>query len=115
MERRSLIKTLAALFVGVWTLKPSLVSSAPKPTFEPLYEPTANDALLMDYMRRLYARHVEFCALRGREPIMRDPEQLFEVVANLRTLHDLDAMSEMHHAWVQQLRRCHDMILAAEG
>ncbi len=113
-RRRSLLKAIAAGFVGVWTFKPSTATPTPQPRFEPLQQPSARDQLLMDAMRRLYAEHVEFCALRGHKPFMQDPEKLFAVAANLRSLHDLDAVEELYYAWVRELNRHREMVLAAE-
>lgn len=116
MERRSLIKVIVASIVGLWAmLKSPNAPATSLPTFEPLVKPQGRDEWLMDEMRRLYVEHVEFCAQRGRKPVMSDPDQLFAVVKNLRTLHDLDAMPELYYGWTRELQRCHDTILAAEG
>lgn len=115
MKRRSLVKTIVAALVGVWTLKPRTASPSIPPPVPLKPGPTTTDELLMEDMRRLYVEHVGFCARYGHKPVMRPPEELFWVAANLRTLHDLDAMRELHAAWTTQLRKCHALISAANG
>ena len=74
-----------------------------------------SDEQLIANMRTLYAEHVKLCASYEREPVMRDPDELVAVFENLRTLHDLDAMMELHAAWTMQLRLTEMLIKACSG
>jgi hypothetical protein len=115
MKRRSLVKTIVAALVGVWTLKPSTATPSIQQPLPLKPGPLTTDELLMEDMRRLYVEHIGFCARYGHKPVMRPPEELFAVAANLRTLHDLDAVRELYYAWTTQLHRCHALISAANG
>ncbi len=113
MKRRSLIKTIVAGLVGVWTLKPGTASPSTQQPLPLKPVATTTDEHLMDDMRRLYAVHVEFCAQYHLKPVIRNPEELFITIANLRTMHDLDAMRELHYGWTHELARHERLIRAA--